>query len=31
MSKKKSKDMTLVPYCGMLSNPPKNRVRGTSD
>ena len=27
MSKKR--DMTLVPYCG-IRNPPKNRVRGTS-
>ena len=27
MSKKR--DMTLVPYCG-IHNPPKNRVRGTS-
>ena len=28
MSKKR--DMTLVPYCG-IRNPPKNRIRGTSE
>ena len=31
MSKKISKDMHLVPYCGMRSNPPKNRRPGTLD
>ena len=31
MSKKISKDMHLVPYCGMRSNPPKNRRPGTFD
>ena len=30
MSKRKSKDMHLVPYCGMR-NPPKNRRAGTLD